>query len=339
MSAFAIQPDTLDFELPENLIAQTPEKKRDHARLMVLNRAADTIEHRRFSDLIDYLRAGDVLVVNKARVNKAKLIGKKATGGRVEAIFVRPKADGKWVALMRPLLKDGVAVQFENGLSAVVAGREENGEYRLDCNGADVATVLEKHGTVPLPPYIERKNGNAGHDDESDYQTVYATALGSIAAPTAGLHFTTELLDAIRAKGVRVVEILLNVGWGTFRPIADRVDDHKMLAESYEVSPAAFEEISNAKKEKRRVVAVGTTSTRTLESLDKGLTGDTNLFIKPGFKFKYVDALVTNLHVPRSTPVSLTAAFAGFNLLERAYAEAIAKEYRFFSYGDAMLVL
>lgn len=351
---FRIDPDTLDFALPDELIAQEPTPERDQARLLVLRRSTGQIEHRRFADLGDYLRAGDVLVLNKAKVSKTKLTGKKNTGGKVEVIFLEklsvPGATTEeWKALVRPPVKDGA--EFEVGgdddfsspaaLTLAVARREPAGEYVLTVKRGDVERAITQNGRLPLPPYIKRPAGDPRTaSDERDYQTVYAKIEGSVAAPTAGLHFSERLLSDLKNKGVHVVEILLHVGWGTFKPIADKVATHQMLGEKYEVTPDAMETLNAAKREHRRIVAVGTTSTRTLESLDGAtLTGETSLFIKPGFQFKWIDALITNLHVPRSTPVSLTATFSGLKNLEQAYAAAIDERYRFYSYGDAMLIL
>ncbi len=339
VSMFKIDPATLDFELPEHLIAQTPPAERDQARLLVLHRKTGQIEHRLFSDLRSYLVPGDVLVLNNAKVSRAKLMGRKPSGGKVEAIFVEKTGDDEWRALVRPLLKEGTVFHVGSGAPVTVAGRFPSGEYRLATNGANIELILEKEGKLPLPPYIKREENDPRHfADQSTYQTVYASATGSVAAPTAGLHFSDRLLAALKSNGILIAEVLLHVGWGTFRPIADTVDQHEMLAEKFEIPAASLAAIEAAKREKRRIISVGTTSTRSLESLPL-TSGETKLFIKPGFQFKQVDALITNLHVPRSTPVSLTAAFAGFENLERCYAEAIEQNYNFYSYGDAMLIL
>ncbi len=341
MTRFRIDPDTLDFALSENLIAQTPAKQRDHARLMVLHRNTGAIEHRIFSDIIDYLNAGDVLVINKAKVSRAKLAGQKSSGGKVEVIFLeRINNNAHWKALVRPFVKTDAEIKLGDKLTVAVKSRFESGEYLLETKSGDVEQALTHDGKLPLPPYIKRAaNDPLTALDENEYQTVYASTEGSVAAPTAGLHFSEALLEKIKKKGVRVVDVLLHVGWGTFKPITESVRSHKMLGEKYEVSAETLNELTSAKREGRRIVAVGTTSTRTLESLEKGATGETSLFIQPGFQFKWVNALITNLHVPRSTPVSLTAAFAGLHNLEKAYEVAIAENYRFFSYGDAMMVL
>ncbi len=348
---FRIDPATLDFTLPDELIAQEPAKVRDQARLLVLHRATGKIEHKTFVDLEQYLKPDDVLVLNKAKVSKSKLLGHKSSGGKIEVIFLERLNGGAWKALLRPTVKAGTLFNA-GGLTLTAKERFETGEYALEVKAGNVEHALTSGGRLPLPPYIKRNPDDPRVKmDEREYQTIYAQQEGSVAAPTAGLHFSERLLSALKSKGVNVVEILLHVGWGTFKPIVDTVATHQMLSEKYEVSAAAMKTLKAAKKAGHRVIAVGTTSTRTLESLPlpdgeragvRGKTptaGETKLFIQPGYKFKYVDALITNLHVPRSTPVSLTAAFAGLENLERAYAAAIQEKYRFYSYGDAMLVL
>lgn len=341
-SSVRIDPITLDFDLPEDLIAQHPTEKRDDARLMVITRPKGEIQHKKFSDLSAYLKKGDVLVLNKAKVNKAQLIGKKPTGGKVTLILISQEAETPiWKALIRPQLKDGTKIEFEPGVSAYVLGQYADGEYRIEIKGMDADDLMQKKGAMPLPPYIKRSFADSL--DEKDYQTVYASVPGSVAAPTAGLHFTPEQLRKIKHDGIEVLEVLLHVGWGTFKPIAQSVDAHQMLPESYEVSAEVIAALKKAKQEGRRIVGVGTTVTRTLESLPRDVseqtqTGESRLFIKPGFKFQWIDALITNFHVPRSTPVSLTSAFLGLPQLEKAYDEAIREKYRFFSYGDAMFI-
>lgn len=340
-----IDPQTLDFNLPDELIAQEPLVARDQARLMVLDRKTTEIVHKRFADLTEFLVPGDVLVLNRARVSPAKFWARKSTGGRVDVIFIKETEEpGVWKALLRPFQKEGVTLNFDENASAVLVGRTPIGENLLKCNFSPLE-LMDKKGVLPLPPYIDRdENDPRLKTDAENYQTVFATVPGSIAAPTAGLHFTQDLLDQLRAKGVIIREVLLNVGWGTFRPISDGVEKHKMLEESFEVPPLVYQELQKAKKENRRIIAVGTTVTRALESLSLSepgpfYRGNTSLFIKPGFVFKWVSVLITNFHVPRSTPVSLTAAFAGLSKIEQAYGEAIREKYRFFSYGDAMMIL
>lgn len=343
---FRIHPATLDFELPEELIAQEPTPQRDQARLLVLNKKVGSIEHRVFADLVDYLQAGDVLVINRARVNTSKVEAKKTTGGRVEIVFLeKTSALDTWKALVRPLLKEGTEILFSTGERAIQAGRAEEGENLIRFLSGSADEVMKKDGRVPLPPYIKRTPADPRRrSDEENYQTVYASEPGSVAAPTAGLHFSEGLLARLKAKGVLIAPLLLNVGWGTFRPITGDVAAHRMLPETFSMPIETYREIEKAKKENRRVITVGTTSTRVVESVPENavaenLQGATNLFITPGFSFRWIQGLITNLHVPKSTPVSLTAAFAGLSLLEKAYHQAIENKYRFFSYGDAMLVL
>lgn len=341
-----IQFDTLDFDLPSERIAQEPLKERDAARLMVFHRQTNQISHCLFKDIETFLEPTDDLVINKAKVNRAKFVGRKKTGGRVEVIVVSPTSDPSlWRALVRPLLPIGTAFTLGAGLNVVLVERTAIGENIIRCDGGDPAILMNSEGKIPLPPYIKRSAVDPRDvTDAEDYQTVYASEPGSLAAPTAGLHFTPALLDKIRQKGVRVHEILLHVGWGTFRPIAKRLDDHEMLPERYEVSRETYDALQAARRRHRRIISVGTTSTRVLESLsinesEVQLKGETNLFIKPGRSFQWLSGLVTNFHVPRSTPLALTAAFAGPDNLSRCYEEAIRSNYRFFSYGDAMLIL
>jgi S-adenosylmethionine:tRNA ribosyltransferase-isomerase len=346
MTAPFINPTTLEFDLPDELIAQEALTVRDQARLLVVQRGGTQLEHKRFADLTQYLKAGDVLVLNRARVNSAKLWARKSTGGKVEVIFIEEtEKQNVWKALIRPFTKPGATIVFGPGAQAELLGRTEIGENLLKCDTFNPRELMGTRGVVPLPPYIERSEDDPRlKTDKEDYQTVFASAPGSIAAPTAGLHFTPELIDRLKQQGVLVKEIVLNVGWGTFRPISGEVDAHKMLAETFDVAPLVFQELKRAKKENRRIIAVGTTVTRALESLaptEAGpyYRGATDLFIKPGYEFKWISGLITNLHVPKSTPVALTAAFAGAETISMAYAEAVKRKYRFFSYGDAMLIL
>lgn len=335
-----IHPETLEFGFPEELIAQEALQKRDEAKLLVIRRATREIFHRHFYDIADYLKVGDVLVLNKARVSLARVRGRKATGGRADIIFLEPTADVKiWKALVRPSMKIGTVVRFEEAGEVVLIGRTETGENLLRCNKGSVEQIMQIKGEVPLPPYIKREENDVrSMRDKNDYQTVYAAVPGSVAAPTAGLHFTTELLAKLAAQGVIIKEIILHVGWGTFRPVSKNIAEHKMMEERFEIPADAAVEIEKAKKENRGIIAVGTTATRALESWP-AKTSSTDIFIKPGHEFRWLSGLVTNFHLPHSTPLALTAAFAGLPLLEQAYAEAIAARYRFFSYGDAMLIL
>ena len=348
-----------DYDLPRETIAQQPVEPRDASRLLMLDRATGLREHAHFRDLTRRLRPGDLLVLNDTRVFPARLPGRRRTGGKIEALLVAERAPGLWEALLDTprRLKVGEAILFgDGGLPARIEGRE--GEpWLLRFETEAVREALERFGKAPLPPYIRRP---AGGDDrrEADaarYQTVYAAREGAIAAPTAGLHFTPELLDRIRAMGVAIETVTLHVGMGTFKPVqAERVEEHRMLPERYEVARAAWERIREAKTKGRRVIAVGTTSVRVLETLAKqeaeggrreadsrlkDLRGETNLFIHAPFEFRMVDALVTNFHLPKSTLLMLVSAFAGRERVLAVYQEAVKRGYRFYSYGDAMLIL
>ncbi len=350
------------FDLPPELIAQHPAPRRDASRLLVLNRADGHIEHRRFPDLLEFLRAGDVLVLNDSRVLPARLRGfKPASGGEVEALLVGENAPHDWWTMLRPgkRVRAGTRLEFKPAnpraagrLAATVVAKNSEGLYRLEFDRADVREALEDFGEVPLPPYIQRPGAPAPVDRER-YQTVFARPPGSVAAPTAGLHFTPELLDRARARGVEVRFLTLHVGLGTFAPVkAARVEDHVMHEEAYELPAGTAAAINAARAQGRRVIAVGTTSVRVLESVAAecggALTprrGRTRLFIHPPHRFRVVDVLLTNFHLPGSTLLMLVCAFAapggthGRDLVLAAYAEAVRKRYRFFSYGDAMLLL
>lgn len=340
-----------EYMLPEDLVAQEPALRRDQSRLLVLNRKDDSVTHRGFADIVEYLRPGDCLVVNRTRVMPVRLLGKKETGGKVEVLFLRcaPAADGTYAALVKPFLMPGKRILFPGGLSAEVLEKNERGETRLKVAGAALADVLNEFGRMPLPPYIKRKDASHALHDRERYQTVYAREQGSIAAPTAGLHFTDELLEKIRARGVAIAEVVLHVGWGTFRPVVvEDVDRHTMLPESFEIGVGAAALVNACKAAGGRVVAVGTTSVRALESAAVQLGGkdvlqplalETSIFIYPGYSFKIVDALVTNFHLPHSTTLLMACAFGGRSRLLHAYREAIERRYRFYSYGDAMLIL
>ena len=333
------------YDLPEERIAQTPVEPRDHSRLMVIDRSTGAITHRHFYDITSYLRPGDALVVNETRVIPARLIGERGGGGVCELLLLKQLGPKRWETLARPgrRLKPGAEVSFGGGrLRARVLAETEAGGRVVEfiCEGAFEA-ALDELGEMPLPPYIHEKL-----EDRDRYQTVYAKQDGSAAAPTAGLHFTPELLDRIRAMGVDIVPILLHVGLGTFRPVkAEDVEDHVMHSEYYEVTEEAAARLNSARERGGRVVAVGTTSVRTLESaaLEKGRvepgSGWTNIFIKPGYEFKMVDALISNFHLPGSTLIMLVSAFMGRERTLAAYELAVKEEYRFFSFGDAMLIL
>jgi S-adenosylmethionine:tRNA ribosyltransferase-isomerase len=340
-----------DYNLPKELIAQSPSEQRDRSRLLVLRRDGNTIEHKIFSDIADYIRPGDCLVVNKTRVVPARIFAKKTTGGKVELLFINPLGPEPYLALVKPFQKPGTVLILPENVSAEIKGKTGIGETILEVKG-DLPAALEKHGVMPLPPYIKRPPAlmsKAAAEDRERYQTVYARDEGSIAAPTAGLHFSAELLERLKSKGVELAEIVLHVGWGTFRPvISGNISEHKMLPERYEISREAAGRIIEAKKAGGKVFVVGTTTARALESsapsLQKAsapqdLSSQTGIFIYPGYNFKVVDAFVTNFHLPKSTPLFMASAFAGRENILAAYAEAVLEKYRFFSYGDAMLIL
>ena len=324
-----------DFHLPPELIAQSPAPSRDSSRLMVVPLAGGAFEHRAFTDLPGYLRPGDLLVLNDTRVVPARLILTRATGGRVEALLLRRIADGRWETLLDPgrRLKPGEKLRLEDGSKAAIGERGPGGAWEIAFEGGDA--VAERLGRAPLPPYIKRPEG-ATPEDLERYQTVYAERPGSIAAPTAGLHFTRALLDRIAAGGVAIAHVTLHVGTGTFKPVrSDDIGDHVMDSEKFEIPEATLRAIERAE----RVVAVGTTSCRTLEAWARtgSTSGATDLFIRPPFEFKVVDALLTNFHLPMSTLLMLVSALAGRERTLAAYAEAVREKYRFFSYGDASL--
>jgi len=335
-----------DYHLPEHLIAQHPAARRDEARLLVIRRDRGALEHRTFRDLPDLLAPGDLLVLNDTKVLPARLIGtREETGGKWEGLFLAER-DGLWemLAHTRGHPVSGTVFVADSGLRMTLRGRTEDHHWLMAPGEPGTpAEVLARHGHVPLPPYIRK--GRDLDEDEERYQTVYAERVGSVAAPTAGLHFTPELLNRLPARGIGIARVTLHVGVGTFAPI--KMDDpakHSIHREWCEVTSPAVDAILATKARGRRVVAVGTTTTRTLESAArpnglKPYCGETGLFIHPPFEFRVVDVLLTNFHLPRTTLLLLVAAFAGSELLQRAYAEAIAREYRFYSYGDAMLVL
>ena len=337
-----------DYELPPELIAQRPLPRRDDSRLMIIERQAGTIRHGRFAEFPGLLAPGDVLVLNDTKVLPARLW---ATSGeaKVELLFVRETGPGTWEVLCRPAkrVREGGVLRFPGGTEARVAGRAEEGRRLLDFGAADVRALLQKAGYAPLPPYIKRAREDeaARPEDISRYQTVFARKEGAIAAPTAGLHFTPKALRELKTKGVDVRRVTLDVGPATFQPVrAELVADHRMLEETYSVTPTAAKAVNAAKVEGRPVTAVGTTVVRTLESAwrDGAVRpgrGSTSLFITPGYEFRVVDRLLTNFHLPRSTLLMLVSAFAGHDLVMRAYREAVQERYRFFSYGDGMLVL
>ena len=333
------------YDLPEELIAQTPLERRDSSRLCVLDKATGQVTHRHFYDITDYLHPGDTLVMNDSRVLPARLLGHRPTGGAVEVLLLRDLGDKKWECLCKPgrKMKEGDQVLFGNGeLTAVVDHVQEDGNriVRFQYEGIFLE-VLERLGKMPLPPYIKEEL-----QDQERYQTVYSREVGSAAAPTAGLHFTKELLDKIRAKGVATAFVTLHVGLGTFRPVkAEEISDHHMHAELCQISQETADILNHTRRSGGRIVCVGTTSCRTLESLvDEDGTFRpkskwTEIFIYPGYQFKAMDALITNFHLPESTLVMLVSAFAGREHVLNAYNEAVRERYRFFSFGDAMAIM
>lgn len=335
-----------DFHLPEELIAQTPLEKRDSSRLLIVDRETGQFSDQHFDNIIDQLEPGDALVMNNTRVLPARLYGTKPeTGGHVELLLLKNTQGDFWEVLAKPAkrLRVGTRVSFGDGrLTATVTEELEHGGriVRFDYQGIFLE-VLESLGEMPLPPYIHEKL-----EDRERYQTVYAKENGSAAAPTAGLHFTEELLDKIAAKGVKLVYLTLHVGLGTFRPVSvDNLEEHEMHSEFYSLSEEATEALRQVKASGHRIVAVGTTSIRTLETIGSKFEGQiqadsgwTNIFIKPGYQWKIVDAFSTNFHLPKSTLVMLVSAFAGRQLTLEAYEHAIAERYRFFSFGDAMFI-
>ena len=343
------------YEFPKELIAQRPLDKRDSSRLLVLDRSDGSVQHRKYADIIDYLNAGDCLVLNRTKVVPARLFGKKETGGKIEVLFLNPvelKSGGTARALLKPFMEIGKKIIFKGGLGAQVESKTDGGETILRLEGADPQETLGEFGKMPLPPYIKRPGEGDGlvSFDREHYQTVYAQESGSIAAPTAGLHFTPDLLGRIKEKGINIVKIVLHVGWGTFKPlISEDISKHVMLPESYELSPETAEALNKCRKNGGGIIAVGTTSVRALESAAlsedfesrgfKPVKAETSIFIYPGHKFKAVDRMATNFHLPHSTPLAMVCALAGREKIFKAYAEAIKERYRFFSYGDAMLII
>ena len=339
--------EEFDYHLPPFLIAQYPSPQRGETSLMVLHRQTGEIEHQAFGDIARYLNPSDLLVMNNTRVLPARLVGKKETGGGVEMLLIPSwnGVGGEWKALIKGggRMKPGARIRFEQGLEAEV-GEVKNGIGKVSFSGqAEVIDILLKIGHVPLPPYIKRGDESL---DRERYQTVFAEKDGSIAAPTAGLHFTHDLLQSLRENGVRTAMITLHVGIGTFAPVKARdVEDHTMEAEWIEISEDTAREIGDTKARGGKVIVVGTTTTRALESFSNGSggvrsgRGMTSLFIYPPYRFRVIDGLITNFHLPKSTLVMLASAFAGRDLLMKAYQEAIRRKYRFYSYGDAMLIL
>ena len=353
LSKTELKTSDFDYDLPAELIAQFPTEQRDAARLMVLDKATGEISHRIFHDITEYLRPGDVLVINDSKVIPARIYGKKiredmTEGADCEFLLLRQRSLDLWETIVRPgkRLKEGARVRFGNGLlEAVIEDVTEEGNrivrFEYDkTGGKNLYAILDEIGKMPLPPYITKELEN-----NSDYQTVYAREEGSAAAPTAGLHFTEELLEKIQAMGIEIAPVMLHVGLGTFRPVkADLITDHVMHSEFFTVTEESAEKINRARKNGGRIIAVGTTSCRTLESASDengivhAMCDDTGIFIYPGYRFKAVDALITNFHLPQSTLIMLVSAFSNREIVMNAYETAVKEKYRFFSFGDAMFI-
>lgn len=338
--------EAFDYHLPEALIAQTPLKNRDESRLLVLGRQTGDIEHKHFKDVIDYLDKGDTLVLNDTRVMPARLFGlKEETGAKVEMLMLTQISGNDWEVLLKPAkrIKVGNKLSFGDGkiVAECIEELNQGGRImRLHYEGI-LQERLDELGEMPLPPYIKERL-----DDQNRYQTVYAKASGSAAAPTAGLHFTDELLNRIKAKGINIAFITLHVGLGTFRPVSvDNIDDHEMHSEYYQMDQETAKLLNETKSKGHRVISVGTTSTRTLETIMQtneafeAQSGWTDIFIFPGYTFKAIDGLITNFHLPKSTLVMLVSAFSSRDYILNAYQQAVKSEYRFFSFGDAMLII
>lgn len=344
--------EDFDYELPEKFIAQKPVEKRDSSKLMVIDRKNDTISHRHFSDILEYLNEGDCLVLNNSKVIPARLFGEKeSTGVKVEFLLIKRIEGDTWETMVRPgrRLKKGDRVKFGEDFAAVIKDYGNDGTRIVEFEYKGIFMErLEELGNMPLPPYIERPDNS---DDRERYQTVYCKDEGSVAAPTAGLHFTEELLNKAEEKGIKLVYVTLHVGIGTFRPVkCEDVEDHHMHFEEYHIDKEAADTINSVKRNGGRIIAVGTTSTRTLESaayfdekegsyLLKAGTDSTGIFIYPGYEFKMIDSLITNFHLPKSTLLMLISALYDREKILAAYEEAKEHDYRFFSYGDAMLIL
>jgi len=343
-----------DYILPEELIAQTPASRRTYSKMMVLDKSAKTIEHKRFFDIVDYLDENDVLVLNDTKVIPARLFGQKTTGANVETFLLKnlsQTTDNKqWEALLKPSkrINEGNEIKVSEELTVIAKTRLEGGKWLVELvHEGDIYEILDRVGNVPLPPYIERKMTTEKIQklDHSRYQTVFAHHSGSVAAPTAGLHFSKDIMKKLKAKGVQICYVTLNVGLGTFRPVkCDNILEHKMDSETFEISKKTAKIINEAKTAGKKVVAVGTTSVRTLETAFqiygeiKNCKNSSELFIYPPYEFKVVDRLITNFHLPKSTLLMLISALAGKDFIFDAYNQAIENKYRFYSYGDCMLI-
>lgn len=346
-----IKTSDFDYILPEELIAQVPSKQRSHSKMMVLHKDKKKIEHKHFFDIVDSLDKDDVLILNDTKVIPARLLGQKLTGAHVEIFLLKEHENNQWEALVKPAKRvnpDNI-IKISDELSVRTLVRLEGGKWLVELIfKGDICEILNKFGKVPLPPYIERKLTSEELEklDHRRYQTVFAKHSGSVAAPTAGLHFTKDILKKLKEKGVQVCYVTLNVGLGTFRPVkCENILDHKMETETFEISKKTAKIINEAKKTGKKIVAVGTTSVRTLETAYnqfgeiKACKSASQIFIYPPYEFKVVDKLITNFHLPKSTLIMLVSAFAGKDFVFKAYKEAIKQNYRFYSYGDCMLIV
>ena len=339
-----------DYELPKELIAQKPSEKRENCKMMVLDRKEQSVEHKHFYDITEYFDENDVIVLNNTKVIPARLLGKKNTGANIEVFLLKQIGDITWEVLINPSkrVKEESLIEISPDLYVKVLTRQNEGKWLVELHyDGNFYEILDKVGHVPLPPYIERQmtDEQLKNLDYERYQTVYAQKEGSVAAPTAGLHFTNEILDKLQKKGVQICYVTLNVGLGTFRPVkVDNILEHKMDSEQFEITAQTAKIISEAKKQGKKITAVGTTTVRTLETCMQKYDeiietiDDSTLFIYPGYKFRVVDRLLTNFHLPKSTLIMLTSAFAGKDFVFKAYEEAIKEKYKFYSYGDCMLI-
>ena len=342
--------ENYNYDLPKELIAQVPSQKRENCRMMVLDRAAQSIVHKHFYDITDYFDENDVIVLNNTKVIPARLFGRKDTGAHIEVFLLKQISDKVWEVLINPSkrVKEETLIDISPDLYVKVLTRQNEGKWLVELHyDGDFYSILDKVGNIPLPPYIERTmtDEQLKHLDYDRYQTVYAQKEGSVAAPTAGLHFTQEILEKLKNKGVQICNVTLNVGLGTFRPVkVENILEHKMDSEEFEICAKTAKLITEAKKQGKKITAVGTTSVRTLETCMQKYgeiietIDDSTLFIYPGFEFKVVDRLITNFHLPKSTLIMLVSAFAGKDFVFKAYEEAIKEKYKFYSYGDCMLI-
>lgn len=346
-----------NYEITEDLVAQKPVENRQDSKLFVIDRASEKFYHRKFSDIIEYFNPGDCLIINTTKVVPSRLFGKKSGGGKVELLFLDPcQKSEEYKVLLKPFIALGKKVYFDDGYECEILSKTDLGETLVKFNKPGVLEFLQDHGIMPLPPYINRKGSLAqelSDFDKQRYQTIYAKNLGAIAAPTAGLHFTNNILTSLKEKGINIATLTLHVGWGTFKPITSmKLNNHNMLPEKFILDKTGAEIINSAIKTNKKVIAVGTTSVRAIETIagkvgflenDKiyvqGCSGETSVFIYPGYSFKIINTLITNLHLPKSTPLMMASAFASRELMLKAYREAVQGKYRFFSYGDSMLIL